>query len=572
MILKERMTLKKWYGGSIHIPDYSSANYVNFAGGCMGIVSSMIGRYIEPVQVVFNGVKSASADRPNGIININDNYLFGKILDKTLTSEQTLTILNGLILHEAGHFSDSPDDLTAFTKHVKTHTTCVYNEDIAAYLGNIVEDIWIEAEIERKVPSLHWMLEAMNNFFFSFHSLDKTQEAVASQESAPVTMQEVVNVMNMLLVAKIFDHVNSTDFIKELFYMIRAATTARKVEERLDLTLKLYDKLMQEITEEECKNADKAMLNDLNEMIEGLTAPHNKKGEKEGLSEEREILVKKVNRAISDLKECKVTFKEEEFVDGFSPTTLFIEQTPSLSATAVSADARYQRLAEIARQRAVVNRPYGQDRNRGNHIRKLYRIGTDNKIFAEPLPMRLMKPMQVMIVIDCSSSMSGERIVSAKRAALGAAIALTDARCEVGVFGHTADLLGGTEVFIYRFKDFNEPLSALPYRLTGFKMAQNRDSYAIQYLSKKMRNTRLRRLMIVISDGVPQAIRYIGMPANRHTKEIVDQARREGIDILSISITEEANATNNFIYGKENNVYNEDLNVIEKIVKRLVEA
>ena len=266
---------------------------------------------------------------------------------------------------------------------------------------------------------------------------------------------------------------------------------------------------------------------------------------------------------MDELKKCKVLLSGDASFDGISPTTLFIEKTPNLSSKAMEADARYQRLAEVGRQQAVVNRPYGQDKTRGTHIRKLYRIGTDSKIFAEPLNMKMAKPMQVMIVVDCSSSMSGV-IGRACEAALGAANGLAEARCEVAVFGHTAESLGGSEVTIHRFKDFNEPISVLPYRLRGsFSMSQNRDGFAIWYLAKKLRDSRRRRLMIVISDGAPQASSYGGSPGIQHSKQVVDEARQAGIDVMSISITESAHRANRVIYGERNDVYDRDPHVIE---------
>lgn len=575
------MTLRKWYGSSITIPHFKSRHYATFAGSCMGIVNSLINRYIKTVHVSFNNVASASADRPSGIININSGYLSGKIRGEQLEVDQTLTIINGLILHEAGHFAESPDDLTPFTDFIRKHTKCVYNEDIAARLGNIIEDIYIEAWIDRTVPSVSWMLEAMNDFDFSSQNLEWVFNSVADQTQEPETMEQVVNVLNVLLIAKVLDFIDSNPYIEGLFTTIRTATIASNLEQRLELTLALYDRIMPCMTEEECNNKDnKKMLEELRELVEGLTAPHEGEVQRKGISTDDSTLGRGVAKLIDDLAETEITLIPEEPEESeldFAPTTLFIERTPSLSAMGIEADERYQRLAEIARQNAVVNRPYGEDRSRGRTIRKVHRIATDGKIFAEPLPMRHAKPMQVMIVVDCSSSMGGENIHNACKAALGAANGLVEGRCDVSVFGHTADTLGDTEVIIYRFKDFNEPISVLPHRLYeavsmigSVRLCQNRDSYAISYLSKKLRDRSKRRLMIVISDGCPSAIGYGGTPANQHTKDMVEQSRKEGVEIISISIEEHAADVNNFIYGKENNVFNTDPNVIEQIVRRLI--
>jgi nitric oxide reductase activation protein len=199
------------------------------------------------------------------------------------------------------------------------------------------------------------------------------------------------------------------------------------------------------------------------------------------------------------------------------------------------------------------------------------------------LSMRNYKPMQVVILVDCSGSMDTEvdgtykqRYELAREAALGAAYGLVHAHCDVAVYGHTAETLGNTEVSIFRFKGFKEPITVLSPRLGGIYatsdiMNQNRDGYAVSYVSKKLADKRKRRLLIVISDGQPLAsYGYSGTAAIAHSKSVVDGVRKQGIDVLSISITENARRANDVIYGAKNNVFNEDPNVIEGIVKALV--
>jgi nitric oxide reductase activation protein len=130
------------------------------------------------------------------------------------------------------------------------------------------------------------------------------------------------------------------------------------------------------------------------------------------------------------------------------------------------------------------------------------------------------------------------------------------------------------EVAIYKFKEFNEPVSVLPIRLGSLRntamLNENKDGYAIRYIAKKFNTTTKKRLLIVISDGKPAAPGYYGGEAQDHTKEEVDKVKQKGIDVLSISITEQAREANEYIYGEGNNVFNEDVNVIEGIVRGLL--
>jgi nitric oxide reductase activation protein len=255
-----------------------------------------------------------------------------------------------------------------------------------------------------------------------------------------------------------------------------------------------------------------------------------------------------------------------------------------MAAYPVTLDKRYARLAEVARQRATVNKPYGEDRNRGTHIRKLNRIATDQKIFSEKISMREHKPMQVIILVDFSGSMrstvdgkargtSVSRLEAACSAAAGAAKGLAESRCEVAVYGHTACLDEASNVVVWKFKGFNDSLDSMMYRInqtSTLLTRENKDGYAIQYVGRKFTSRTRKKLLIVISDGSPLAPHYHGAAANEHTQQQVDKLRKQGIEVLSISISDDARYVNDRIYGKKNNIFNESPHVIEEVIKALL--
>jgi nitric oxide reductase activation protein len=127
-------------------------------------------------------------------------------------------------------------------------------------------------------------------------------------------------------------------------------------------------------------------------------------------------------------------------------------------------------------------------------------------------------------------------------------------------------------VTIYCFKKFNESPETLGRRLaTDIRLGNNRDGDAVDVVSRKFENSRLRQVMIVISDGQPAASSYSGEAANRHAASVVKKIRQRRIDVLSISITPSAQANNDKIYGAEWNVKNDDVNVIEDVIRRLIQ-
>lgn len=576
--MKRAMTIRKWYGDSIYIPSLGSQGFNRFVGSSVGIVSSILGQYLTSIEVRFGKCDTAEADQERGIIRINEDFLTGRVLNKNLVTEDTIAMLCGLIVHEAAHFAYSPKDLSPFADYVKAHTDLPFHRMVAVTIGNIVEDIYIEAAVDRQVPSLSWMLEYSNDVFFDEDGYGQVLIDAFGMDEAPEKLGQVASVLNALIYAKILDSLDSTYYISDLFRRARTATELEEVSQRFALTLEIYNRVMERITEEECKNGDKDGINKAEATSRGLGASHENRGDalKRTSTTDKADLV---NSTIRSTEECKVTMTNPEALAGLTKTTLYIEKPLEMSRAYLPTDPRYTRLSELARQRATVNRPFGEDRNRGNSIRKLYRIATDNKIFAERIEMTEYKPMQVMIVVDCSGSMANSEIKTesrayhACRAALGAAQALCEARCSVAVFGHTAELLNGSEVTIYRAKDFSESADVLPYRMQTMleeRMSQNRDGYALEYLSTRFTRPSLRRLMIVISDGQPMATDYSGSEGMKHTQSVVNAIRAKGIDVLSISITNGATKPNDFIYGAKHNVYNQDPNIIERIVQSLL--
>jgi nitric oxide reductase NorD protein len=186
--------------------------------------------------------------------------------------------------------------------------------------------------------------------------------------------------------------------------------------------------------------------------------------------------------------------------------------------------------------------------------------------------------MQVIILVDCSGSMSAamngikKNVEIAFEAAVGAAYGLTAGRSEVAIYGHTGEI-DGHNVIIYNVKSFTDPISSVAAKAGAAlqeRMSQNLDGFAIQYVAKKFTSLSKRRVMIVISDGAPLSSNYSGASAIKHSQEVVNGVRKSGVSVYSISINSMAARINNVIYGKENNIVNDDPNVIGELTKSLM--
>ena len=171
---------------------------------------------------------------------------------------------------------------------------------------------------------------------------------------------------------------------------------------------------------------------------------------------------------------------------------------------------------------------------------------------------------------------SGTRLADSFGAAYGAAYGLRQGRHNCAIYGHTGDLYryGDENTVILRFKTFSDPLEVARPRINYFlqsgSKSQNRDGVAIRQVAKNFTPQPNRKVLIVISDGAPEAGSYSGGPAIVDTTKAVAAVRAMGISVLSISIEANVRKVNDKIYGTDWNVCNDDPSAIADIIKSLL--
>lgn len=606
------MTLTKWYKG-ISVPRLSALNYRAFVASCVGIVNKIVEKEFDrAITVKFGDTPTAYADQDNALIVISSDFVMGDFTaasgGKFDQSEDVIPQILGVIVHEAAHFAFSPRDLTIIAKGVDAVLGRKANQNVVMKLGNVVEDIYIEYEVASRIPQIAWMLERLNDNLLSPADYAISVANMSAQVARPINAEELGQTVFHLINAKVHDSIPTTPYIDNLYALAQSARELHTIEERIALIAKLYELIMidggdegegesgeqQEADDGEEGGSDSLTNGDSND--EGTGGPPSLEGDEgdeaiEGMPKEptadlgdssaapkewatidSEIINALIKRAIREIQ------SDDLYRSGDSTYTMN-RVSPDMSHSEMDLDRRYAGLAKVGRQRAVTNRPYGIDQRRGHSIRKLHRIATDGRIFAEPMKSQTYKPMEVVLLVDCSGSMGwNDNITKAGEAVIGAAAGLKDARCEVEIVGHTADIDDIT-LTLYDIKEWSDPISVASRRMKRltrgsgeFKLCQNRDHLAITEVAKDFRssNQQRRRLLIVISDGEPAAREYYGPRAEEATKKAVDATRRMGIDVMSISITSEAMRSNDRIYGHQHNVCNEDPNVIEEIVRQLI--
>lgn len=590
--MSNTMTLQKWYNTSVTIPGYRNHQFGPFVASCVGLVKTIVQTDdSKNIRVRFGDVETAHANQDEGLIVINSQFLAGLVTarakdgtpaPKVLRSDEAITMILGLIVHEAAHFAWSPKTLKPFADYVEKHTPHAFNRDLASTIGNIVEDIYIEAEVDRRTPGVTWMLDGTNKVFFEDEDFKADAAKVVSLVAAPASEQELKDAVNFLIFAKTRPTCDVNPWVNSLFDKARTAAHATRLNDRFGLVLDIYNRLVEGLPAKELEESL------LKELLDSIAQPGQKSDDQvmPGTGRSSKVIVNELcqqaNTALTQLEDSDVTADTMSDEQGRPYTLLYIEKHLGESYP-LAPDSRYAALEEVARQRATVNRPYGLDKTSGHSLRKLYRIGTDQKIFAEPMVTQAFRPMEVMFVVDVSGSMASGKnkhdgmartnTYKAAQAALGGASALVNGHCKVAVYCHTADVYN-QDVMVYVGKEFNEPITVLAPRLgyivNNGRFVENRDGAAISYLGKKFHPSTKRQQMIVISDGRPTGSGSGGEIGILEATKAVNELRQRNIQVMCISITPTAAEVNNRIYGVANNVFNTDVNVVADIIKKMM--
>jgi cobalamin biosynthesis protein CobT len=183
--------------------------------------------------------------------------------------------------------------------------------------------------------------------------------------------------------------------------------------------------------------------------------------------------------------------------------------------------------------------------------------------------------LDVCVLIDESSSMSGTNIASARKCAiLLNEVFLRLKQCDFYVYGHTADNRHMGEVTINVYRDhWNRNRYALG-KVESY--SNNKDSVAIEETYKMVRKqTSKPLLMFVISDGAPNAYGLRGQPAVEEVKKVVNRIESNG-DTLVCQIAIESHFQpqdmfNHYVVMTDMNTFPSDLSgyVMNTLISKL---
>lgn len=204
----------------------------------------------------------------------------------------------------------------------------------------------------------------------------------------------------------------------------------------------------------------------------------------------------------------------------------------------------------------------------GQHFEARDAYRPDQRYFSRKTLPQDLPDMAVSMLVDHSGSMHGQRIHESMRAAMLLYDFAAALNIPVSVSGHSTT---GTQVRYYTYTSFERVTASEKYRLAKMTASGcNRDGMAIQIagdlLAKRPEDI---KLLIIISDGQPNASNYGGSGAAEDIRSIVRSLKKKGVEVIAAAIGEDKENIKE-IYGSGAFLDVSNLDAFPKDIVRLV--
>jgi Mg-chelatase subunit ChlD len=234
-----------------------------------------------------------------------------------------------------------------------------------------------------------------------------------------------------------------------------------------------------------------------------------------------------------------------------------------LRKIAVRLAKRLRRKFESEPARFVKRKYYGTRFDAGQLAK------ADLRYFSQRKIKGIWPSLALVLLVDMSGSMMGERARMARNAAILLHIFAKELGIACGVYGHRNH--GTTGVEITSYADIAHPTKDDAYRLMDIHGAGcNRDGAALIFAAEQLvPRPELNKLAVVISDGQPSAPGYEGTAAEVDMQSIIERYGKKGIKFIAAAIGEDRPSIKR-IYGKDSFLDITDLEKLPDAMIRLV--
>lgn len=180
--------------------------------------------------------------------------------------------------------------------------------------------------------------------------------------------------------------------------------------------------------------------------------------------------------------------------------------------------------------------------------------------------------LDITMLLDESGSMTGDRIKTCRKVSILLANALEQVpNVNLSIYGHTtADSFGGRaqdcaiSVYVERGKGDLARLGTMEAQWS------NLDGFAIQYVGQKaLQSTAPDKWLVVLSDGMPAGYDYGHPGGDQHTKGVITQLEKQGLNVIGVGIQTQGVAK---LYKNHAEFMNprQLANDLKKLIKRII--
>jgi hypothetical protein len=537
--------------GMLSLPSVMSPGFLSLIRGTRQLLDQITDiedglHRAKSFSISFKDGDSASTDEKLNV-KIPAWYCYTEALEKFLgrplnereSASVSLVIINGSSIHEGLHVAHSRQ---LFTSTIRSLINSHKNVNLFSYLLNVTEDLKNESKLE--IPSkadFFEFINAKNEIFFSpeklQHTLQEAMDKYGEDDVKSVALEILVFAKCKGRREQIFKTLNEFGLTDVVNLLTNAATPRAR---SIDIAEDLYKIFVTT----EAANSEKRM----------------DQKEAEEAAEEVEELAKTDEKMLASIEEQKI-----ETGDGAVPPVEEIDvmRNPypnheSYGRTLVSHKFGFLKNLKVSRQIVPTLR---EPKTRGTQLvnTRISRIVTDGKIFTSrgtSVASMQKKQPEFIVLVDFSGSMSSI-IGTVNETARNMAKAMLDCDITFAVYGHTSatdkDIPAVYHVFSHRTNGKND--TKIDDHFNAVKRVQlreNFDGHAIQYVSKKFNKTAKNKVLIVLSDGAPSGPNY--RDSMKHTQESIEKARKNGIKVISLSLTAHVIKSNDRLYGSKFNV------------------
>lgn len=542
-----------WYGS--YAPSMNDYDFVDFASRSIFIAQHMSGN--DDVTLSVKDAPTAYVELDKRHVVLPRYYFSFEAMTKIAGTEDdeqvsavAVAAINGSTAHEGLHIRYTRRNPLEAVNLADPEGVKLYGQSLACSAYNLAEDVYIEAR--GYLETFGHFLHMKNAILFP---IEKAHEFILTAVEHMGQEDEAANALNAMIALKntsVRDLGEWTKNEKLHAGMRKMLTAIRAVEDngRAQVAMQVLRMFNPPPTPSEDVDEETMWVVGSGESDEELAAALIGSADSEA-EELAKMVVAGSEEAVE--KEGMVTLEK-----------MLIEQDVMIARSSGSPNPLkvrgFDNFARLLSQLKVRNNAPGSPRNKGSRIvnTRISRIATDGKIFANMDGQKPQLPPEVIILGDASGSM--ESIWSQTHATCQAAFeALQKTGVSVAQYFHSSPIHDGcTPLLIhtasYKMRSTSTNIKSRFDRSHGIPLQQNFDGVVIKRLAKAYTGRPARRVLIVISDGIPAGMGYSGHEAIKHTKEAIDEVRAQGISVICFSVSSSVVRANDRIYGAANNV------------------